>query len=164
MDASPALQAISELLPYLESLDTKNTAILQALKERGLLTDEEFAPYLEQAANMTSVRWLAARVRIERLLSTKVQDSEKPPESNRGPENDKAAEEDKKAEPKTAKEEGSESPSGERAEQDKQEQEMDARKENKGQEDAPETEDNGKKQAGDGVNRQSMKNAGAKRK
>ena len=70
MDANPVEQALKELLPYLEDLETRSQAALQLLKDRERITDEQLAPYLERAAQASSVKWRAARVRMEYLLST----------------------------------------------------------------------------------------------
>ena len=70
MDDKLLQQVFEELLPSLEALDTKCAAILQFLKNKGIATDDELAPYFEQAGNASSVRWRAARVRINHLLST----------------------------------------------------------------------------------------------
>jgi len=58
-----------ELLPALEALDTKCEAILQFLKDKGIASEDDLAPYLEQAGNGSSVRWRVTRVRINHLLS-----------------------------------------------------------------------------------------------
>lgn len=69
MDDKTVRDVFEELLPSLEALDTKCAAILQFLKAKGITNDEELAPYFEQAGNASSVRWRAARVRINHLLS-----------------------------------------------------------------------------------------------
>jgi|ERR1700676_20077 len=76
MDSNPAQQAFKELLPYLETLETQTAAILRLLKDKGLTTDEQFAPYLEQAGNISNVKWLAAGLRIDHLLSSVEKDKE----------------------------------------------------------------------------------------
>jgi hypothetical protein len=63
-------QVFEELLPSLEALDTKCAAILQFLKNKGIANDDELAPYFEEAGNASNVRWGAARLRINHLLST----------------------------------------------------------------------------------------------
>jgi hypothetical protein len=62
-------EVLNELFSHLEKLETQNEAILQFLKEKKRVTDKQLAPYLEQAGNASNVRWRAARVRIERMLS-----------------------------------------------------------------------------------------------
>jgi hypothetical protein len=76
MDGNTTQQAFKELLPYLEALDTQSAAILHLLKDKGLTTDEQFAPYLEQAGNVSNVKWLATRLRIDHLLSSADKDKE----------------------------------------------------------------------------------------
>jgi hypothetical protein len=70
-------EILHELFSSLESLDTQSTAILQFLKDKGIGSEEELAPYLEQAGNASSVRWLGVRVRIEYLLSSAMQAAER---------------------------------------------------------------------------------------
>lgn len=62
-------EILNELFSHLEKLETQSEAILQFLKEKKRVTDKQLAPYLEQAGNASNVRWRAARVRIERMLS-----------------------------------------------------------------------------------------------
>lgn len=61
-------EVLNELFSHLERLETQNEAILQFLKEKKRVTDKQLAPYLEQAANASNVKWRAARVRIDHLL------------------------------------------------------------------------------------------------
>lgn len=92
MNGNPAEQIVNELFPYFEALETRSLAILQLLKDKGLTTDEQFAPYLEQAGNASNVKWLAARVRIERLVASALKeqrDSGKTEETRPEPESGK---------------------------------------------------------------------------
>ena len=66
----PIKEILNELFSHLERLETQSDAILQFLKEKKRVTDKQLAPYLEQAGNASNVRWRAARVRIEHLLSS----------------------------------------------------------------------------------------------
>jgi hypothetical protein len=61
-------EVLNELFSHLEKLETQNEAILLFLKEKKRVTDKQLAPYLEQAGNASSVKWRAARVRIDHLL------------------------------------------------------------------------------------------------
>ena len=70
MDTEPIKEVLNELFSHLERLETQSDAILQFLKEKKRVTDKQLAPYLEQAGNASNVRWRAARVRIEHLLSS----------------------------------------------------------------------------------------------
>jgi len=69
-DTKDALKhVLDELFGLLESLETKSEAVLEFLKDEGLTTDERLAPYLEQAGKASNIRWLAARKRMEYLLT-----------------------------------------------------------------------------------------------
>jgi len=70
-------QVFDDLFPFFEALETQNAALLQFLKDKGIANDQELRPYLEQAANTSSVRWLAARVRINGLLASHADSGEK---------------------------------------------------------------------------------------
>jgi len=69
MDETVLQEAFDELFSALETLETQNGAVLQWLKSRGLAEDEDLAPFLESAARASSVRWRAARIRMNHLLS-----------------------------------------------------------------------------------------------
>jgi hypothetical protein len=70
MNSTVAQLVLDEIFPALEALETQNGAILQFLTERGIASDADLTPFLEQAAKASSVRWRAARVRADHLLST----------------------------------------------------------------------------------------------
>jgi hypothetical protein len=76
MDSKITEEIPNDLIPSLEALETKSTAVLEFLKKEGVASDEKLAPYLEQAASASNVRWRAVRVRMERLLSSVEKESE----------------------------------------------------------------------------------------
>ena len=79
MDTAVVEQLLDEMLASLEELETKATATLQYLKDKGPATDEDLAPYFEQAGNASNVRWRAARLRMMSLLSSALKNAEEPP-------------------------------------------------------------------------------------
>ena len=70
MDAKQTSEILDELIPTFQALDTQNTAVLQFLKDKGIANDEQLVPYLKAADSGSSVRWLAIRLRLERLLGS----------------------------------------------------------------------------------------------
>jgi len=78
MDTAVVEQLLDEMLASLEELETKATATLQYLKDKGPVTDEDLAPYFEQAGNASNVRWRAARLRMMSLLSSALKSAEEP--------------------------------------------------------------------------------------
>jgi hypothetical protein len=112
MDQNLVQEMLHELFASLEALDTQTSAIRQLLKDKGIATEQELAPYLEQAGNASGVRWLAMRVRIDYLLSSAMKpaepdakdpkkDSAQPAENKDGKEANAAA--DKNGEKETEK-------------------------------------------------------------
>jgi hypothetical protein len=88
MDPKITQEILDDLIPSLENLETRSTAILEFLKDEGIADDEKLAPYFEKAASTSNVRWLGVRVRIERLLSS----AEKESTDNRSDSDKKSAE------------------------------------------------------------------------
>ena len=76
MDAKITEEILNDLIPSLEALETRSMAVLEFLKKEGIASDEKLTPYLERAASASNVRWLAVRVRMERLLSSVEKESE----------------------------------------------------------------------------------------
>ena len=65
----PIKEILDELFSLLETLETQSLALTQFLKDQGIATDEKLAPYLDRAGNASSVKWRAARARMQYLLS-----------------------------------------------------------------------------------------------
>jgi len=69
MEVQLAQELLNELGSSLENLETQHAALLEFLKGKGIVTDEQLAPYLSRAGDASSVRWRAAHVRLEHLIS-----------------------------------------------------------------------------------------------
>ncbi len=77
MDEKIVQEILHELFSSLETLDTQSAAIVQFLKDKGMASEEDLAPYFEQAGNASSVRWRAVRVRIDYLISSAISAAER---------------------------------------------------------------------------------------
>ncbi len=65
MDQNIMQEMLHEMFASLEALDTQTSAIREFLKDKGIASEQDLAPYLKQAGNASGVRWLALRVRID---------------------------------------------------------------------------------------------------
>jgi len=70
MTTDPAEQVFEELLPYLETLDAQIGAIVQALKDKGVITSEGFTKLVQKADMASDIRKRGLRVRMEFLFSS----------------------------------------------------------------------------------------------
>ena len=70
MDEEIVKQILDELFSSFEDSETQSAALLLFLKDQGIATEEKLAPYFEQAATTSEVRWRAARVRMGALLAS----------------------------------------------------------------------------------------------
>ena len=113
MDNNAIKEVLNELFSHLERLETQSEAILQLLKEKKRVTDRQLAPYLEQAGNAANVKWRAARVRIDHLLSPEHPEEElklgKRPEVHEDSSTAAGSSEGKRSEPTDQKEKRRES-------------------------------------------------------
>ena len=87
----PIKEILEELFSLLESLETQSLALTQFLKDQGIATDEKLVPYLDRAGNASSVKWRAARARMQYLLSpipkgTTYKEKDKNKDENKEPE------------------------------------------------------------------------------
>jgi hypothetical protein len=62
-------EVLSELFALLETQETNSAAVLQLLKDQGITSDEKLSTYLDQAGRASNVKWRAARMRMEYLLT-----------------------------------------------------------------------------------------------
>jgi hypothetical protein len=126
-NTNPVKEVFGELFTLLERLETQSAAVLQFVKDQGTITDEKLAPYLESAGNSCSVKWRAARLRMEYLLSpteNKTEDKKtEKPEPEMAPDEKQSAEKEaaKSGEAETEKGLKSESANGEQKDPKKQE-------------------------------------------
>lgn len=90
---SVAEQILDELLPSFELLETRSEALLQFLTDKKITTDEQLAPYMEQARSASAIRWNAVRLRMNHLLAPAFEASEQSIEERPSEASTKPAEE-----------------------------------------------------------------------
>jgi hypothetical protein len=81
-DENPLQELLNDVISSLEPLEARSYAIYEFLRAKGIAADEDFAPFLEQAANASNVRWRAFRVRAESLLASAVRSLDKEFQAN----------------------------------------------------------------------------------
>lgn len=121
MNVELAQGLLDEMGSALENLETQHAALLQFLKDKSIVAEAEFAPYLDQAGRASSVRWRAARVRLERLFSAEKLKEEKAAEKERHSTGGEQVSDQSRKEGEKAKNEESSNnpaPQGEKAETD----------------------------------------------
>jgi len=69
MDEKTAQLLLDELFPALETLRRRAQRFCSS-KDKKIARDEELTPCLDQAAKASNVRWRAARLRMDRQLSS----------------------------------------------------------------------------------------------
>ncbi|HEY6765041.1 MAG TPA: hypothetical protein VI386_09730 [Candidatus Sulfotelmatobacter sp.] len=79
MDEKALQEIFNELFRSLEAAETQSAAVVQFLKAKGMASDEDLAPHFEQASKASSVRWVATKARINRLISAAAKPEEKSP-------------------------------------------------------------------------------------
>jgi len=100
-NTNPLKEIFDELFGLLESLETQSMAVTQFLKDQKIGNDKKLAPYLEQAGNASSVKWRAARARMEYLLAPiqKEADDKRKDADEKEPEKQQQQPETQKTEP-----------------------------------------------------------------
>jgi hypothetical protein len=83
MDTAPLKEIVNELLSSLESLEAQSAGVLEFLKSEKRGTGKKLAPFLEQAAEASNVRYRAARLRMERLFAELERQEEKAGEQSK---------------------------------------------------------------------------------
>ncbi len=106
MNVELAEELVDALGSSLEDLEAGQAALIQFLKDQGIVTEDQFAAYLKQAGKASSVRWRAARVRLQHLIEGEKAREEKAAEEKK---REEQKEENRKKEEKAPMSDGGDS-------------------------------------------------------
>jgi hypothetical protein len=70
MNSQIADEIVEELASTFQRLETQSAALLEFVKDKGIVKEDDLAPYMERAGAASAVRWRATRVRMARLLAS----------------------------------------------------------------------------------------------
>jgi hypothetical protein len=70
MKSEIADEILEELGSTFQKLETQCAALLEFVKDKGIVKEDELAPYMERAAAASAVRWRGTEVRMARLLAS----------------------------------------------------------------------------------------------
>jgi hypothetical protein len=77
MNEKALVEIFEELYESIESAEAQSNAAIAFLKSKGLAAENKLQPYLDQASAASSVRWMATRARMKRLLESALSELEK---------------------------------------------------------------------------------------
>ena len=76
-------EVLEEMGSSLAEMEARNGALLQLLKNKGMVTDEELEPLVAEAGKAANVRWRAARIRLESQIAAEKDKEEREREKAR---------------------------------------------------------------------------------
>jgi|SRR5579871_5104942 len=86
-------EVLEEMGSSLVEMEAQNRALLQLLKNKGMVTEDEFAPRLAEAGKAANVRWRAAQLRLESQIKAEKDKEEREREKSQQEKAAKEAEE-----------------------------------------------------------------------
>lgn len=68
LKSEQAIQAVKELLPYLETVDARSEAIFQLLQQKRLVTEQDLEGAMIGVRTSKKAKWDALRAKLESVL------------------------------------------------------------------------------------------------
>jgi hypothetical protein len=90
-------ELLDALLSPLEAAEARSLALLQALMQARVLTEEQLAPFLKQAENASEIKARGLRIRLKRILSDVARDAERAKKKTEDDDNKNTGKADSKA-------------------------------------------------------------------